>query len=222
VIIEGKSLWLAGTNCWVVATGRGQECVVVDMPPDPAGIVSMIHKYDLRVAAVIATHGHIDHVGGMGTAVRELNALAPVHIHDDDKHMLLDPVGSSGQFGQILVKDGLDVRPPEVIEGLDHGKRVSGAGLSFSAIHTPGHTKGSVCLLLEVEGETPVLFSGDHLFRGSIGRTDLPGGSMEELIWSMTERILPLDDQIRVLPGHGPETTIGEERNTNPFILQMA
>lgn len=221
MIIDGKSLWHAGTNCWVAATGRGQECVVIDMPPDPAGVVSLIQKHDVRVVAVLATHGHIDHVGGVGDAIRRLNAKAPVHIHADDRHMLDDPVGTSGQFGQVLAREGVDATPPEVIEGVDHGQKLTAGGLTFSAIHTPGHTKGSVCFLLERDGEQPVLFSGDHLFRGSIGRTDLPGGSMEELVWSMKERILPLDDEIRVLPGHGPETTIGQERATNPFILQM-
>ena len=222
MLIEARSLWVAQTNCFVVATGPGQECVIVDIPPEPEAAVDLVRQHDLRVAAVIATHGHIDHVGGMGTGVRDLNPQAPVHIHDDDRHMLLDPVGTSGQLGGLLERAGLDTRPPEVIEGLAHGDTVSGAGLRFKAIHTPGHTKGSVCLLLEVEGEAPVLFSGDHLFKGSIGRTDLPGGSFEELMQSMEERILPLDDSIRVLPGHGESTTIGHERQTNPFLVQFA
>ena len=88
-------------------------------------------------------------------------------------------------------------------------------------MHTPGHTQGSACLLLEIEGEQPVLFSGDHLFAGSIGRTDLPGGSYEQLMASMEEKILPLDDEIPVLPGHGPATTVGRERRTNPFLLEL-
>src|SRR5437870_12963936 len=93
--------------------------------------------------------------------------------------------------------------------------------MTFTAIHTPGHTKGSVCFLLEVEGEGTVLFSGDHLFAGSIGRTDLPGGSYEELMVSMAEKILPLDDDVQVLPGHGPVTTVGRERRTHPFLLEL-
>jgi glyoxylase-like metal-dependent hydrolase (beta-lactamase superfamily II) len=133
--------------------------------------------------------------------------------------MLLDPVGSSGMLGRYL--EGLDVSPPEVIEGLDDGTVVSGAGMRFTALHTPGHTRGSVCLRLEAEGAPPLLFSGDHLFAGSIGRTDLPGGSFDELMASMKEKILPLDDELLVLPGHGPTTTVGQERRTNPFLAQL-
>jgi glyoxylase-like metal-dependent hydrolase (beta-lactamase superfamily II) len=143
-----------------------------------------------------------------------------VHIHREDEHMLLDPVGSSGMLGRYL--EGLDVSPPEVILGLDDGDVVAGAGMRFTSLHTPGHTRGSVCLRLEAEGVAPLLFSGDHLFAGSIGRTDLPGGSFDELMASMAEKILPLDDELLVLPGHGPTTTIGQERRTNPFLAQLA
>ncbi|HET9443573.1 MAG TPA: MBL fold metallo-hydrolase, partial [Acidimicrobiales bacterium] len=144
-----------------------------------------------------------------------------VRIHDHDRHMLDDPVGTSGAFGQLLVGSGLDLRPPEVVRGIDDGERIAGAGMTFTALHTPGHTRGSVCFRLEVEGEAPLLFSGDHLFRGSIGRTDLPGGSYEALMASMADKILPLDDGVTVLPGHGPATTIGAERRANPFLLEL-
>ena len=145
----------------------------------------------------------------------------PVHIHDHDRHMLLDPVGTSGTLGQILDYEDFDLRPPELLSGLDDGQRVAGAGMTFTAVHTPGHTQGSTCFLLEVDGEAPVLFSGDHLFAGSIGRTDLPGGSHEQLMASMAEKILPLDDAVQVLPGHGETTTIGKERTTNPFLVEL-
>jgi glyoxylase-like metal-dependent hydrolase (beta-lactamase superfamily II) len=201
--------------------------VLIDAPPDPGSIVARLQEHDLRLVALLSTHGHVDHVGG----VREvLNATedddrddghVPVHIHDADRHMLLDPVGTSGGFGQFLEAEGLDTRPPELVYGLDDGQKVSGAGMTFTAIHTPGHTKGSVCFLMEVEGEGAVLFSGDHLFAGSIGRTDLPGGSYEELMASMAEKILPMPNDVNVLPGHGPVTTVGQERRTNPFLLEL-
>ena len=219
--IGGLRLWIAGTNAWFVApSGPGGECVLIDAPPEPAPLLDRLAELELRLVALISTHGHIDHVGVISTVVRASpSPQTPVHIHDDDLHMLLDPVGTGGMLGAYL--DGLDVTPPEVIRGLDDGTVVSGAGMAFTALHTPGHTPGSVCLRLDVEEEAPILFSGDHLFAGSIGRTDLPGGSFEQLAISMREKILPLDDDIAVLPGHGGNTTIGRERRTNPFILQM-
>ena len=225
MLIEGLPLWLAQTNAWIVsAHGPGGECVLIDAPPDPSAIVQRLAHHGLRLVALFNTHGHVDHIGGVGTLVhdsdRELVAEdLEVRIHDADKHMLLDPIGTSGMFGSYL--EGLDLRPPEVIYGLDDGQRISGAGMTFTTIHTPGHTQGSVCFRLAIEGEAPILFSGDHLFQGSIGRTDLPGGSYEQLMASMAEKILPLSDDTHVLPGHGGTTTIGWERKTNPFLVEL-
>ena len=219
--IEPLTLWLAQTNAWIVAPdGPGGECVLVDAPPEPGPILERLVALDLRLVALLSTHGHVDHVGGVTSVVKAQDHPVPVHIHREDEHMLLDPVGSSGMLGRYL--EGLDVSPPEVILGLDDGDVVSGAGMRFTSLHTPGHTRGSVCLRLEAEGVAPLLFSGDHLFAGSIGRTDLPGGSFDELMASMAEKILPLDDELLVLPGHGPTTTIGQERRTNPFLAQLA
>lgn len=221
MLIEGLPLWFTETNAWLVAPdGPGGECVLIDAPPDPGSILDRLDHHGLRLVALVNTHGHVDHVGGVSEVVRAQDREVPVHIHDEDRHMLLDPIGTSGMFGRYL--EGLDVSPPELVEGLDDGQKVSGAGMTFTAMHTPGHTRGSTCLLLEIEGERPILFSGDHLFAGSIGRTDLPGGSFETLMASMEEKILPLDDDVAVLPGHGPTTTIGRERATNPFLLEFA
>jgi hydroxyacylglutathione hydrolase len=220
MLIEPLTLWLAQTNAFIVAPdGPGGEAVLVDAPPDPMPLVNRLAELDLRLVALLSTHGHVDHVGGVSTVVRAQDNDVPVHIHDDDRHMLLDPVGSSGMLGQYL--EGLDVRPPEIIEGLDDGDTVKGAGMTFTVLHTPGHTRGSVCLRLEADGQRPLLFSGDHLFAGSIGRTDLPGGDFDTLMASMAEKILPLEDDLPVLPGHGPATTIGHERRTNPFLLEL-
>jgi glyoxylase-like metal-dependent hydrolase (beta-lactamase superfamily II) len=218
--IEPLTLWVAATNAWLIAPqGPGGECVLIDAPPEPGPIIQRLTELDLRLVALISTHGHIDHVGGISTVVRAQDHQVPVHIHDDDKHMLVDIAGSGGGLSHYL--EGLDLRPPELIEGLDDGTVVKGAGLTFEVLHTPGHTQGSVCLLASVNDSDPILFSGDHLFAGSIGRTDLPGGSFPQLMDSMARKILPLDDGIAVLPGHGGATTIGRERMTNPFLVEL-
>ena len=235
MLIEGMPLWLAQTNCWIVAPdGPGGECIIIDAPPEPARIVERLAHHGLGLAAILNTHGHVDHVGGVGSLVhgpdhahddhdRDPHHRQPediaVYIHDDDRHMLLDPRGTSGGLGQYL--DGLDLRPPELIYGMGDGDQVRGAGMTFTCLHTPGHTRGSVCFTLQVDGQLPILFSGDHLFQGSIGRTDLPGGNHDALMISMADKILPLDDETAVLPGHGPTTTIGDERRTNPFVVEL-
>jgi hydroxyacylglutathione hydrolase len=226
LLLEPLSLWVAATNAWIVApNGPGGECVVVDAPPEPEPLLARLSELELKLVALISTHGHIDHVGGVGTVVRDPRGgghagdAFPVHIHDADRHMLVDLVAAGGMMANYL--EGVDTRPPELIEGLDDGTVVRGAGMELRALHTPGHTQGSVCLRLDVEDAPPLLFSGDHLFAGSIGRTDLPGGSFEQLMTSMAEKILPLDDDVAVLPGHGPATTIGRERRTNPFVLEL-
>jgi len=222
MLVEGMPLWVAQTNAWIVAPdGPGGECVLIDAPPEPAAILDRLAASGLRLVALLATHGHVDHVGGISSVVRGAGPDVAVHLHDADLHMLLDPVGTSSTLGQLLERQGLDLRPPEVVHHMDDGQQVRGAGMTFTAIHTPGHTEGSVCFLLQVDGEAPILFSGDHLFRGSVGRTDLPGGSHEALLASMAEKILPLSDDVRVLPGHGGTTTVGAERRTNPFLAGL-
>ena len=224
MLIEGLPLWLAQTNCWLVApSGPGGEAVLIDAPPDPGSIVERLGHHGLRLVAIFSTHGHIDHIGGVGSLVHGDDVPragdVEVRIHDEDRHMLLDPIGTSGGLGRYL--EGLDLRPPETIWGMDDGDRISGAGMTFTCIHTPGHTRGSVCFRLDIDGNPPILFSGDHLFQGSIGRTDLPGGSIEALMASMADKILPLPDDTQVLPGHGATTTIGWERTTNPFLVEL-
>ncbi|MGQ0743804.1 MAG: MBL fold metallo-hydrolase [Acidimicrobiales bacterium] len=222
-MIEGLTLWLAATNSWIVApAGPGGECVIIDAPPDPEAILARLTEHDLKLVAILATHGHVDHVGGIGAVLKGTAAAAVprVHLHPLDRHLMNHP-HSAGTLGRLLDLDALPFPAPEMVYDLDHGQRVSGAGMTFTALHTPGHTQGSVCFLLDSLGDPPILFSGDHLFAGSVGRTDLEGGDHQMLLDSMAAHILPLSDEVLVLPGHGPTTTVGHERATNPFLAGL-
>jgi len=215
MILDSSSLWFAETNTWVLANEAGGEAVVIDAPPDPDGVVELLARHDLTCVALVVTHGHIDHFGGAGGVARAVGAVT--YVHPDDDYLTLNPIEQMRVlFGVVPAGD---YRPPERRLDLADGDRLHLAGLSLDVRHTPGHTPGHCCFLLESEGW---LFSGDQLFAGSIGRTDLPGGDYQTLMRSMTDRVLDLEDATRVLPGHGPETTVGRERRSNPFILGLA
>ena len=214
MLIDQLELWMAATNTYVVAPEAGGPAVVVDAPPDPAGIVSLLAAHRLTPVALLVTHGHVDHVGGAGSLVDATGVTA--YVHPDDDYLTLHPVEQLRHlFG--LVPPG-DYRPPERFRSLDDGLVLELAGLGFDVLGTPGHTPGHCCFYLAEEG---ILFSGDQLFAGSIGRTDLPGGDYEVLMRSMANKVLPLADDVQVLPGHGPATTIGRERRTNPFLVGL-
>ncbi len=215
MLIVSESLWVAGTNTYLVAPEPGGLGVLIDAPPDPGAIAELVTRHRVTPTALVVTHGHIDHVGGAG-AVTDRFGLT-TYVHPDDDFLTLDPVAQLRMlFG--MVPPG-DYAPPQRRVGLADGERLSVGGVELEVLHTPGHTPGHCCFLLADEG---VLFSGDQLFAGSIGRTDLPGGDLRALLQSMRTKVLTLPDEVRVLPGHGPETTIGRERRTNPFLLQLA
>ena len=214
MLIDQLELWMAATNTYVVAPEADGPAVVVDAPPDPEGIVSLLAAQRLTPVALLVTHGHVDHVGGSGSLVAATGVTA--YIHPDDDYLTLHPAEQLRHlFG--FVPPG-DYEPPEHYRSLEDGLALELAGLGFEVLATPGHTPGHCCFYLAEEG---ILFSGDQLFAGSIGRTDLPGGDYEVLMRSMADNILPLGDDVRVLPGHGPSTTIGRERRTNPFLVGL-
>lgn len=211
MLIVTVPAWLAETNAFILAEESGGQAVLVDAPPEPDAIGAILIQHDLTLAAVMLTHGHIDHTGGSGELARATGAS--VYVHPDDDFLTLHPVEQLRAMFGMIPPGVYDV--PEKFESLTDGERIRVAGLEFEVRHTPGHTPGHCCFYLEEDG---ALFSGDQLFAGSIGRTDLPGGSLLALMASMEEKVMVLPDNTRVLPGHGPETTIGRERRTNPFL----
>jgi glyoxylase-like metal-dependent hydrolase (beta-lactamase superfamily II) len=212
VLLDSSVLWLAQTNCWVVAPEPGGPAVVIDAPPDPSGIGDLLARHDLVPVALLLTHGHIDHMGG--AAELERSAGIASYVHPDDDFLTLDPAGQLRALFGVPIPG--DHAPPAVRRPLSDGDVLELAGIEIEVRHTPGHTPGHCCFRIASE---EWLFSGDQLFAGSIGRTDLPGGDFDLLMRSMSERVLDLPDETRVLPGHGPETTIGRERRTNPFLI---
>jgi glyoxylase-like metal-dependent hydrolase (beta-lactamase superfamily II) len=215
VLVAGFPAGSWGTNCYVVAPGAGEQCVVIDPGHEAtAGVADIVREHRLQPVAVLLTHGHIDHIFSVVPVCGAHDV--PAYIHPADRAMLADPgSGLSLAMSQQLF-GGLEFTEPDDVRALAGGDEIELAGLRFSVDHAPGHTKGSVTFRLADE----VLFSGDVLFAGSIGRTDLPGGDYDEMLESLARVILPMPDHLPVLSGHGAATTIGAERATNPFLAE--
>jgi hydroxyacylglutathione hydrolase len=232
VLVAGFPAGAFAANCYVVAPGPGEQCVIVDPGQDAEpGIQDILAAHRLTPAAVLLTHGHIDHVWSVAPVCGAKGI--PAYIHPADRALLSDPAkGFPLGIGQELF-GGLKVTEPDDVKELADGMTLSLAGLEIIVNHAPGHTGGSVTFRLPVQepitaagkskiDEGDVLFSGDLLFAGSIGRTDLPGGDYPTILRSLARVCLTLPDQTVVLSGHGPRTTIGAERRTNPFLAGLA
>ena len=226
MLIAGFPAGPWGTNCFVAATGPGTECVVVDPGKDAAqGVAEVVREHRLKPVAVLVTHGHLDHMWCVAPVAGSYDATA--WIHPDDRHLLTDPLAgmssdTRAMLPQLLGEDHQWAEPDDVQELAD-GRHLELAGLTFTVDHTPGHTEGSVTFRTPYDAQdvSEVMFSGDLLFAGSIGRTDLPGGDHPTMLRSLAEKVLTLPDDIVVLPGHGEQTSIGRERATNPFLLEL-
>ena len=194
-------------NCSIIADENTREAMVIDPGDDIGDIQAILQKHGVRVKQIVITHAHIDHVGG---AMKLRTATgAPILLNQKD-HALLKMLDMQAAWLGMSAPDEV-----EVDRTVTDADKVEAGALVANVMHTPGHTEGSICLYFPAEQK---LIAGDTLFAGSIGRTDLPGGSFDKIIRSLHEKVLSLPDETIVVPGHGPLTTIGDERETNPFL----
>jgi hydroxyacylglutathione hydrolase len=219
VLITGFPAGVLACNCYVLAQHAGADAVVVDPGQRAMGnLRRILDENRLTPAAVLLTHGHIDHIWSAQKVADTYGC--PAYIHPEDRFMLSDPIKGFGpRIGQIAF--GALFREPRQVLELDRdGDKLDlgdTSSISVAVDHTPGHTKGSVVFRVSRDG-SDVVFTGDTLFRQSVGRTDLPGGSGRDLLGSIMTKLMVLDDDTVVLPGHGEKSTIGFERRTNPFL----
>ena len=216
MLVAGFPAGSFAANCYVVAPAPGEECLIIDPGQDAEdGIAEVLAEYRLKPVAVLATHGHIDHVWSVVPVCGARNI--PAYIHPADRALLADPARGLGlQAGQHFLR-GLTFTEPDDVRVLTDGQTLQLAGVELIVDHAPGHTPGSVAFRAGHEA----MFSGDLLFAGSIGRTDLPGGSHPAMLDSLARVCLTLPDETQVLPGNGPQTNIGEERASNPFLASL-
>ncbi len=206
MILKGLELGGIGANCYIIGCEETKEGAVIDPGGGASTILKMIEELGLNIKYIINTHGHVDHIGA-NAKVKEATG-ADILIHEKDAQMLTSSVAN---FSMLM---GQRITSPAAAWLLKDGDRITiGTTIELEVIHTPGHTPGGICLKTG-----NILFSGDTLFNSSIGRTDFPGGSYKTLINAIKERLMVLDDQVTVYPGHMQPTTIGWERSHNPFL----
>jgi hydroxyacylglutathione hydrolase len=224
VLIAGFPAGPWAANCYVVAPGPGSECVVVDPGKDAVGgVAEIVREHRLKPVSVILTHGHIDHVWCVVPVAGTYDATA--WLHPSDRHLLTDPMaGISPESAAMMLGSGYSFAEPDDVAELADGQSLELAGLRFEVDHTPGHTEGSVTFRAPYRRDdvSEVMFAGDLIFAGSIGRSDLPGGDHATMMETLRTKVLTLPDDVVVLPGHGEQTSIGRERATNPFLQHLA
>ena len=222
MLVAGFPAGSFAANCYLVAPAPGEECVIIDPGQDAEpGIEDLLAKYRLKPIAVLLTHGHIDHMWSVAPVCGAKGV--PAYIHPDDRALLSDPARGLSLLAKQQFLGGMTFSEPDDVKELVDGEVITMAGLDFTIAHAPGHTEGSVTFGTEpaAEGTDGTLFTGDLLFAGSIGRTDLAGGDHAKILRSLAST-LTLPDGTLVLPGHGPQTTIGTERGSNPFLTGLS
>jgi glyoxylase-like metal-dependent hydrolase (beta-lactamase superfamily II) len=222
VLVTGFPADLTDTNCYVVAPGPGEQCVVIDPGINVVErLDDLLAEHRLHPVAVLLTHGHLDHTYSVLPVCDARDV--PAYIHPADRAQLADPWSGIGlpRGAPIFGVGGLTFAEPADVRELADGEPLPLAGLELTVRHAPGHTPGSVAFSL-AGADAPLFFSGDLLFAGSIGRVDLPGGNEQQMMDSLARVVLPLPDPTQVLAGHGPTTTIGQERASNPYLRLAA
>lgn len=220
MLVVGFESGALQANCYLLAAGEGEPCVIVDPGQDAAEpIETALAKYRLSPVAVLLTHGHFDHCFSVAPVCDGQGI--PAWVHPDDRALLSDPLRGISQDTAAFFGGRLEMREPAEVRALADGAELDLADLLLTVDHSPGHTGGSVMFRSSTADGEHLLVSGDTLFAGSIGRTDLPGGDHRRMVESLRTKVLPLADETVVLPGHGTTTTIGRERASNPFLLGL-
>lgn len=216
MLLTGFPAGMLQCNCYILAARAGSDAIIVDPGQRAMGrIREILDENRLTPSAVLLTHGHVDHIWSAQKVADTYGC--PVYIHPEDRFMLTDPIKGFGPRLAQLAFGVLFSEPKQVVELDRDGDKLDLGGITVAVDHTPGHTRGSVVFRVS-DGPAELAFTGDTLFKQSVGRTDLPGGSGRDLLDSIVTKLLVLDDDTVVLPGHGPQTTIGAERRTNPFL----
>ncbi|MDX1877077.1 MBL fold metallo-hydrolase [Mycolicibacterium sp. 141076] len=216
MLLTGFPAGMLQCNCYILAARAGSDAIIVDPGQRAMGrIREILDENRLTPSAVLLTHGHVDHIWSAQKVADTY--CCPVYIHPEDRFMLTDPIKGFGPRLAQLAFGVLFSEPKQVVELDRDGDKLYLGGITVTVDHTPGHTRGSVVFRV-TDGPAELAFTGDTLFKQSVGRTDLPGGSGRDLLNSIVTKLLVLDDDTVVLPGHGPQTTIGAERRTNPFL----
>lgn len=223
MLIENVVAPYFATNCWIIATARANECLIVDpgisnAPPMLDLIRSTVNRHNLKPVAALVTHGHLDHTFSVVPLADHYGI--PALIHPSDRVLLKDPwraLTPGGESSQIMANFGVsEFFEPQLVTEVSDGQKLEVAGIALTIHHSPGHTRGSVMFGVDQTH----LISGDVLFHGAIGRTDLPMGSGAAMVETLRNKVLTQPDELIVLPGHGPQTTIGRERKSNPFLRE--